>query len=299
MFQLNEQLGVSTCWMPSQGETIFEAIEMAKDKGFKAFEIVPEVTPRFGHPHQVMSIGFYPGAVDEKFVGALAEAVADFSMVTVHSPNVDLNIASINPGIRQESTRQFLELIKLAHRIGANPVTFHHGQSSSNVNIDEREFERIIKHNTEFAFQALELAERYDLQLGYENLGGSTIPVEKVLLETTLERIGNPRFGLNLDIGHLPLVGGEPKEWITRFGPFIKEVHLHGTYYRGDRDLPLINHSPLEMEDHFDFKEILKDLKRVGFTGPMIFEIFAKDTATYLEFSQRGKEFLLAEKVAS
>jgi len=299
MFQLNEQLGVSTYWMPSRGETIFEVIKLTKDKGFKVFEIVPEVAPRFGRPSQVMGVGFYPGAVDEKFVEALAEAVADFSMVTVHSPNVDLNIASINPGIRQESTRQFLELIELAHRIGANPVTFHHGQSSPNVNIDEREFERIVKYNTEFAFQALELAERYDLQLGYENLGGSTIPVEKVLLETTLERIGNPRFGLNLDIGHLPLVRGEPKEWIARFGPFIKEVHLHGTYYRGDRDLPLINHSPLEMEDYFDFKEIIGTLKQAGFTGPMIFEIYAKDIVTYLEFAQRGKEFLLDKKVMS
>ena len=299
MHQLDDQLGVSTCWMPSRGETLFEAIEMAKDKGFKAFEIVPEVTPRFGHPHQVMSIGFYPGDVDKKFVEALTEAVADFSLVTVHSPNVDLNIASINPGIRQESTRQFLELIKLAHRIGANPVTFHHGQSSPNVNIDKREFERIVKCNIEFAFQALELAERYDLQLGYENLGGSTIPVEKVLLETTLERIGNPRFGLNLDIGHLPLVGGEPKEWIAQFGPFIKEVHLHGTYYRGDRDLPLINHSPLEMEEQFDFKEIVEHLKQEGFSGPMIFEIFAKDIATYLEFSQSGKELLIRASTPS
>jgi len=299
MHQLDDQLGVSTCWMPSRGETLFEAIEMAKDKGFKAFEIVPEVTPRFGHPHQVMSIGFYPNDVDKKFVEALTEAVADFSLVTVHSPNVDLNIASINPGIRQESTRQFLELIELAHRIGANPVTFHHGQSSPNVNIDKREFERIVKCNIEFAFQALELAERYDLQLGYENLGGSTIPVEKVLLETTLERIGNPRFGLNLDIGHLPLVGGEPKEWIAQFGPFIKEVHLHGTYYRGDRDLPLINHSPLEMEEQFDFKEIVEYLKQEGFSGPMIFEIFAKDIATYLEFSQSGKELLIRASTPS
>ncbi|HAL62543.1 MAG TPA: hypothetical protein DCP08_09085 [Chloroflexi bacterium] len=293
MHQLDSQFGVSTLWMPpSHGETIFEAIEMAKRAGFKAFEIVPQVVPRFGRPSQLMSMGFYPDDMDNSFFDRLAEEVADFSMVTVHSPHVDLNIASTNRGIREESIRQFLQLIEIGHKISANPVTFHHGQGLPGVYIDESEFGRILKHNVDFGIEALELGEEYDIQLGYENLGGPTAPVEKELLQAILERIGTPRFGINLDIGHLSMVDGEPKDWIVQFGSLIKEVHIHGTYWRRDRDPALITHSPLEMEDNFDFAEIMNELRGVKFSGPIIFEIHAKDIPTYLDFATRGKEML-------
>lgn len=285
--------GVSTLWMPPfHGETIFEAIDAARRTDLEAFEIVPEVAPRFGRPSQLMSIGFYPDDVDEAFFHRLTEEVSGFSTVTVHSPNVDLNIASTNRGIREESVRQYLQLIEMAHMLGANPVTFHHGQGLSGVRVDEREFERIVNHNVDFAMQALELGEKYDIELGYENLGGPTAPVEKVLLQKILEQIGNPRFGINLDIGHLSLGDGEPKDWIGVFGGVIKEVHMHGTYWRRDRDPAPTTHSPLEMEDCFSFAEIMGELHRTDFSGPIIFEIHAGDIATYLDFAASGKQLL-------
>ena len=80
----DNQFGVSTVWMPSNGETIFEAIELVRKAEFKTLEIVPEVAPRFCRPVQLMCVGFYPDDMDELFFDKLAKETADFSTVTIH-----------------------------------------------------------------------------------------------------------------------------------------------------------------------------------------------------------------------
>lgn len=48
--------------------------------------------------------------------------------INIHGPDVDLNIASINDGIRAESVRQIKETIDIANEIGANVITLHPGK---------------------------------------------------------------------------------------------------------------------------------------------------------------------------
>ena len=281
--------GVSTLWMPSPGATLFAAIELAKEDGFPALEIVPTQAPQ----GDWYSLGFSPGDVDTTFYEKLAEHSASFPCVTVHSPHTELNIASRNPVIRRESVRQYLQCIEIARLIGAKVVTFHHGAPPLPVTIDKEEFDLLVAYNVEFALQAAELAEKYGLEMGFENLGGPTAKVERELLGEILHRVKNPRFGINLDIGHVHLADGDPLGWIRDFGTQIKEVHTHGTYCRLDRNPPFINHSPLEMETRSNLQEIFHKLKNIGFFGPFIFEIFAPDLLTYLKFAQQGKDLLL------
>lgn len=47
--------------------------------------------------------------------------------ICIHAPNVDLNIASINKGIKEESKRQLLKTIDLASEISATAITIHPG----------------------------------------------------------------------------------------------------------------------------------------------------------------------------
>ncbi len=47
--------------------------------------------------------------------------------VFLHSPTIDLNPASLNPGIRNETLRQIKETIDLAVKIGAKAITTHPG----------------------------------------------------------------------------------------------------------------------------------------------------------------------------
>ncbi|MCC7553869.1 MAG: sugar phosphate isomerase/epimerase [Methanobacteriaceae archaeon] len=48
--------------------------------------------------------------------------------MNIHGPSVDLNLASLNEGIRKESIRQIKKTLDLADEIGANFITVHPGQ---------------------------------------------------------------------------------------------------------------------------------------------------------------------------
>lgn len=47
--------------------------------------------------------------------------------VFLHAPTIDLNPASLNPGIREETARQIRETVDLASKIGAKAITTHPG----------------------------------------------------------------------------------------------------------------------------------------------------------------------------
>lgn len=290
---LRSHFGVSTLWMDyesSDGISIFDAIKMVKRADFKAIEIVPGTLPRGKYPHDHLSVGFYYDDVSDQFLGRLAEALDDFSMITVHSPHVDLNVASLNKGIRKESIRQYIQCIELANKIGAQVVTFHHGGSNSGYrpNLDD-----IIEMNVNFGIRSAELAERYDLQMGYEVLGGAIADKEHEFFKRTLKGINSDRFGINLDIGHVNMVsGGSAIDWAKDFPEELKEIHLHGTYYRSDRRSEFITHSPLSMEEIIEIPQLLNCLEQSGFEGPIITEIHAPDIQSYLEVSKDALNIL-------
>ncbi|WP_455645593.1 sugar phosphate isomerase/epimerase family protein [Methanosphaera sp.] len=64
----------------------------------------------------------------------------------MHAPSIDLNIASVNLGIRRESVRQTQQSLKLAQKLGVDTVTIHPGLIGRN---DERIREYIIEHTIE------------------------------------------------------------------------------------------------------------------------------------------------------
>ncbi|OWT33183.1 sugar phosphate isomerase [Methanobrevibacter sp. 87.7] len=53
----------------------------------------------------------------------------------IHGPNVDINLASLNKGIREESIKQICETIDLADKLNGKAITVHAGQVGRN---DER-----------------------------------------------------------------------------------------------------------------------------------------------------------------
>ncbi|OED29508.1 sugar phosphate isomerase/epimerase family protein [Methanosphaera sp. WGK6] len=72
----------------------------------------------------------------------------DFKDLTLymHAPSIDLNLASVNKGIRQESIRQTCQALKLAEKIGVNTLTIHPGIIGRN---DDRIRKYIIEHTIE------------------------------------------------------------------------------------------------------------------------------------------------------
>jgi sugar phosphate isomerase/epimerase len=81
--------------------------------------------------------------------------------LTIHSPTVDLNPASLNAGIREETTKQLRETVDLAAAIGASTITTHPGYV-------KRINDTLTQRSLESAFLSLEEWAQYSKAAGIE-----------------------------------------------------------------------------------------------------------------------------------
>lgn len=79
--------------------------------------------------------------------------------LTLHSPTVDLNPASVNIGIREETARQLKETVDLAAAIGASTITTHPGYV-------KRINDELTKRSKTLALQSLDKWADYATDVG-------------------------------------------------------------------------------------------------------------------------------------
>lgn len=133
------KLGFSTLSLFSK--TNDEIVGLAKANGFDMIELLAENQFNFNTP----------------------EALRSFE-VLIHGPTVDLNIASINQGIREESIRQMKNTIDMANDVNAKAITVHPGKIGRND-------ERLRKIAVEKAIESIgELVDYSDLTVSVENM---------------------------------------------------------------------------------------------------------------------------------
>lgn len=277
---IEKQFGISTMFLPAtNGETLFDAIEAVKKAGFRGFELVAaDYQGVVGYlPSTTKNVGLWPRTFKKRERIELRKQLEDFEFITVHAPHIGVNIASINPGWREESVRQYIESIELAADIGAKSVTFHLGGQTSGFHSSEEEIER---HNVEFARQAVDLAQRYDLLMGYEVGGFDT-------LKRVTVAIGSERFGVNLDMGHAVMGGTAPEQWIDYFQNKIIEVHVNSVRQRWNG---YTEHEPMDRNNVINYRETFKKLKEIDYPHPFILELSGNSIPMSLEICQRAKE---------
>ncbi|MGI6465919.1 MAG: sugar phosphate isomerase/epimerase family protein [Methanobacterium sp.] len=89
--------------------------------------------------------------------------------VFLHAPTIDLNPASLNPGIREETMRQINETLELASKIGVKAITTHPGMI-------HRLEDRVREMGKSFAIETLKEVNNYAEDLGVilsvENMPG-------------------------------------------------------------------------------------------------------------------------------
>lgn len=118
-----------------------EIVEIAKNNGFDMIELLAE----------------------NQFNFNTEDALRSFN-VMIHGPTVDLNIASINKGIREESVRQMKETIDMARNVNAEAITIHPGKIGRDDN-------RLRKVAVEKAIESVgELVDYSDLTVSVENM---------------------------------------------------------------------------------------------------------------------------------
>ena len=149
-------------------------IEKAKQNGFEIIEILAEDP-------------FY-----DKDNGEFKDCGLDIRM---HAATVDINIASINKGIRAESVRQMIHCGQYAEKIGANTITVHPG-------IIGRNDSPLRKWALEMAVESVgEIMDNTNVEISVENM-----PVREKFLCNTVEEIEMVQeatgCSLTIDTGH-------------------------------------------------------------------------------------------------
>lgn len=149
-------------------------INLAKQHGFEMIEILGE-SP------------FY-----EKDKGEFKNCGID---MRIHAATVDINIASLNTGIRAESVRQMIECGHYAEKINANTITVHPG-------IIGRNEPHLRKWALEIAVESIgEIIDNTNVEVSVENM-----PVRGKFLGNMVEEIEmiqeETGCSLTIDTGH-------------------------------------------------------------------------------------------------
>ncbi len=123
-----------------------ECLEIATKDGFQLMEILCE-GPYW--PRNVLSL-------DKRYFEPFLSYDID---VFLHSPTIDLNPGSLNPGIREETLKQLIETIDFAGKINAKAITTHPG-------LIHRFEERIRTYGMKHAIETVGNANDYAMEVG-------------------------------------------------------------------------------------------------------------------------------------
>ena len=115
--------------------------------------------------------------------------------VRIHAATVDINIASLNKGIRKESVKQMIQCGQYAETINANTITVHPG-------IIGRNEPHLRKWALEIAIESVgEIIDNTNVEISVENM-----PVRGKFLANTVEEIEMIQeatgCSLTIDTGH-------------------------------------------------------------------------------------------------
>lgn len=170
-----------------------------------------------------------------------------------------------------ESNPEYLKIVRSiesAAIMGAKCIVVH--------SIRVPTAEDIFEYNYKF-YKSLEpYCEKFDIQIGIENLFMRDAKSKSIRgrfytpeqLKAMLERLNSPWFVICIDLGHAGVTGYEPQDLIRRFDKkTLRALHVHDTEYTED------SHT-LPYAGKFDWAEITKALKDIGYEGDMTLEIF-------------------------
>jgi sugar phosphate isomerase/epimerase len=213
---LTMPLGIST--LCTFGRT-YKDMGRLLDLGINVLEILEEHKDRL-NPARIKKVEELTSSYDVR--------------LTIHSPILDMNIASATRSFRTESVRQVLRSVDNAAQLGAELVVVHPGLRTPLDYFDHKIHWNL---NRESLREVLSHAEAEGVKIGVENMPGN----HSFLLEKSSEFLDLIDEGLplqmTLDVGHANTTS-QLENYIRDMGTRIAHVHLHDN--RGVHDEHLV-----------------------------------------------------------
>ncbi|OGV36954.1 MAG: hypothetical protein A2020_16340 [Lentisphaerae bacterium GWF2_45_14] len=285
---IEDYVGISTNVMT--GVDIGEAVELTRKYGLTCMEIhLGDFDAAVGNPWMIPHAGIWPRTFSKADRIKLKKELSHIKNLVIHGTPSDVNIAAINPGIREESQRQYREALDLAIDLDAKWMTYHEGRPSNSVVPPAYARDK----NVEFINSIMEKAESAGIKLAYENFD------EKYLVEIT-----NKNFGILLDTGHAvmdrnkfaPEGRGDTQtilNWIDFLGPRLIEMHIHNVINWAEVPIRGIAHRSFEYGLCLNLEQIVKKLKEKNLIVPMISEIYEPTAEIAVQTLAKTKEKII------
>jgi sugar phosphate isomerase/epimerase len=239
-------------------QTPIETISLAHQQGFQGVEITCEY-PRG-------PLDYTPEAISK--VKGLAQ---EYDMpLQVHAPYKNLRPADLNPRIRDASIQSVKDGIDFAGQIDCRIVTVHLGSVSKGRLEHAHKSVRVTL--LDYVRTLTDYAVDHDITIAIENVQSDREEWEEAVGKTAEEIVGilkeidAKNVGVTFDVGHANTVGN-PNDFAVKLAPYVVNVHLHDN--DGTRDQHLVIG-----EGKIDFLKILRTLKEIGYTGPLVLEYF-------------------------
>jgi sugar phosphate isomerase/epimerase len=236
--------------------TLEDTLKEIKAMGIKYIELMtapPQIWPRSLDRRQ------------RKDLRKLIEQLG-LELVAVNPTYLDINMASPNPGMREESVKQIMEQITLAKDLGAKLVVVIVGKRHPLIAPPvEVVWEKYAK---EGVLRCVEHAERNKVIFGLEN-GPSLFIDSAERMLFVLNEVRSPYMKVVFDVANASVV--EP------IVPALDRVKDHLVHFHlSDTDCKTWSHSSIG-EGKIDFRPIAKKLRDINYSGVSILETTAPE----------------------
>jgi sugar phosphate isomerase/epimerase len=230
------------------------AIDRIAEMGYRHFEIMT------APPH------VWPRGMDVAARRALRQHYEKrgLTLTSLNPTFLDLNMVSPNPGIREESLRQFREQFELAADLGAGLVVITVGRKHPLIAPDFEFFWRLA---VDGARQLLPLCEKTGVTFGVEN-GWTAFTHAKHCADFVAE-VRHERLKIVFDVANATIVNESPAAGLDLVKDHLALVHL------SDTDDRTWGHNPVG-SGMIDFGAVAAALKAIGYTGVSILEVVTR-----------------------
>ncbi|WP_297898763.1 sugar phosphate isomerase/epimerase family protein [Methanobrevibacter sp.] len=183
---------------------------------------------------------------------------------TIHSPIIDLNIASLNKSIQLASINEIIKSIDLAKTLDSDIVVVHPGSIPF---LARNYVDKVLSKCRESLVICENYGSDYDVHIAVENMPNIDNFLYKDI--NTLNRLlFDLDIGMTLDVGHAAVNGFSEKEL---YFDSIKHVHLSDNNYDNDMHYSL-------GEGSIDFKAVIKNFEKNNYNGIFVIEVNDKES---------------------
>ncbi len=188
------------------------------------------------------------------------------SLVTLNSPNIDLNIAAATAEMRDHSIALNVEYLRLAAELNAQALILGPGKPNPLFPLP---LETMEAHFFRALDTLLPTAKRDGVELWAENMPFAFLPDADGLM-ASLDRYGADAIGVCYDVANAHFIGEDPVAGFDRVGARLRLVHL------SDTGQSVYRHDPVGLGD-VDFAALVPKIKTLGLERIPMLEVISRD----------------------